>query len=106
MVPLSDHDTFDGLHEAVAAGERAGVEVVRGMELSCARDGHSVHLLAYGADPASPDLAAEMLRVRGGRLGRLDGVLDKLAELGVRDIARRLEGNETLADLLSEVAGI
>lgn len=29
---------------------------------------------------------------------------EKLAELGVRDIARRLEGNETLADLLAEVA--
>jgi predicted metal-dependent phosphoesterase TrpH len=42
-----------------------------------------VHLLAYGADPASPGLAAEMVRVRGGRLGRLSGVLDKLAELGV-----------------------
>ena len=42
-----------------------------GMELSCSREGHSVHLLAYGADPASPVLAAEMGRVRGGRLGRL-----------------------------------
>lgn len=29
---------------------------------------------------------------------------EKLAELGVRDIARRLDGNETLADLLSELA--
>ena len=53
------------------------------MELSCARDGHSVHLLAYGADPASPGLAAEMTRVRGGRMGRLAGVLQRLAELGV-----------------------
>lgn len=31
---------------------------------------------------------------------------EKLAELGVRDIARRLEGNETLADLLDEVAAV
>jgi 3',5'-nucleoside bisphosphate phosphatase len=42
-----------------------------------------VHVLAYGADPASPELAAEMARVRDGRLGRLAGVLRKLAELGV-----------------------
>jgi hypothetical protein len=27
---------------------------------------------------------------------------EKLAELGVRDIARRLEGNETLADLMAD----
>ena len=53
------------------------------MELSCSRHGSSVHVLAYGADPASPRLAAEMARVREGRLGRLAGVLRKLAELGV-----------------------
>jgi 3',5'-nucleoside bisphosphate phosphatase len=83
VVGLTDHDTFDGLDEAVAVGERLGVHVVRGMELSCSRRGSSVHVLAYGADPANPALAAEMARVRDGRLGRLAGVLAKLAELGV-----------------------
>ncbi len=83
VVALTDHDTFDGLDEAAAEGERLGIRVVRGMELSCSRRGNSVHVLAYGADPASPGLAAEMARVRDGRLGRLAGVLAKLAELGV-----------------------
>jgi 3',5'-nucleoside bisphosphate phosphatase len=83
VVGLTDHDTFDGLDEAVAEGERLGVHVVRGMELSCSRRGSSVHVLAYGADPANPGLASEMARVRDGRLGRLTGVLAKLAELGV-----------------------
>lgn len=82
-VALTDHDTFDGLDEAVAEGERTDVQVVRGMELSCSRAGSSVHLLAYGADPASPELSAEMVRVRGGRTGRLGPVLEKLAALGV-----------------------
>jgi 3',5'-nucleoside bisphosphate phosphatase len=83
VVGLTDHDTFDGLDEAVGQGQRLGIQVVRGMELSCSRRGSSVHVLAYGADPASPGLAAEMARVRDGRLGRLAGVLAKLAELGV-----------------------
>jgi 3',5'-nucleoside bisphosphate phosphatase len=83
VVGLTDHDTFDGLDEAVAEGERLGIQVVRGMELSCSRRGSSVHVLAYGADPASPGLAGEMARVRDGRLSRLAGVLAKLAELGV-----------------------
>jgi len=83
VVALTDHDTFDGLPEAMAAGARLGIEVLGGMELSCSRQGHSIHLLAYGVDPDSPGLAAEMVRVRGGRLGRLSGVLSKLAELGV-----------------------
>lgn len=83
VVALTDHDTFDGLDEAAAAGERLGVRLVRGMELSCSRQGNSVHVLAYGVDPASPELSAEMARVRDGRLGRLGGVLAKLAALGV-----------------------
>jgi 3',5'-nucleoside bisphosphate phosphatase len=83
VVALTDHDTFDGLDEAVAEGDRLGIVVVRGMELSCSRHGSSVHVLAYGADSASPGLAAEMIRVRDGRLGRLAGVLAKLAALGV-----------------------
>jgi 3',5'-nucleoside bisphosphate phosphatase len=83
VVALTDHDTFDGLDEAVGEGERLGLGVVRGMELSCSRRGSSVHVLAYGADPTSPRLAAEMARVRDGRLGRLAGVLRKLAALGV-----------------------
>lgn len=83
VVALSDHDTFDGLDEAVAEGGSVGVQVIRGMELSCARDGSSVHLLAYGADPFEPGLAAELVRVRDGRTGRLLPVLDKLAALGV-----------------------
>jgi 3',5'-nucleoside bisphosphate phosphatase len=83
VVSLTDHDTFDGFDEAAAEGERIGLRVLRGMELSCSRRGSSVHVLAYGADPASPELAAEMARVRDGRLGRLAGVLRKLAELDV-----------------------
>jgi len=83
VVALTDHDTFDGLDDAVAAGERLGVRVLRGLELSCVRSGSSVHLLGYGADPESPRLAGELVRVREGRQGRLAGVLEKLAALGV-----------------------
>jgi 3',5'-nucleoside bisphosphate phosphatase len=83
VVALTDHDTLDGLDAAVAEGQRIGVQVLRGMELSCSRRGDSVHLLAYGVDPFNADLVAEMALVRGGRKGRLAGVLTKLAELGV-----------------------
>ena len=83
VVALTDHDTFDGLNAAVAEGQRIGVQVLRGMELSCSRGGDSVHLLAYGADPLNAALRAELALVRGGRKGRLTGVLMKLAELGV-----------------------
>ncbi|MDN5770355.1 MAG: PHP domain-containing protein [Microlunatus sp.] len=83
VVALTDHDTVDGLPEALAAGERVGIEVVDGLELSCSRGGQSVHLLAYGADATDGPLATEMAVVRDGRTGRLLPVLAKLATLGV-----------------------
>lgn len=82
-IALTDHDTFDGLDEAVAEGERIGIRVVRGMELSCQNAGMSIHLLMYGGDPDSAALNAEMIKVRQGRSNRLLPVLAKLAELGV-----------------------
>lgn len=44
----------------------------------------------------------DILRI--GEVGRPFATAEKLAELGVRDIARRLAGNETLADLLTPLA--
>ncbi len=83
VVALTDHDTYDGLDDAVAAGKEHGIEVVRGVELSTRFGGQSVHLLGYGPDEAHPGLNAEMELIRGGRSMRLSPVLERLAALGV-----------------------
>ena len=83
VIGLVDHDTFDGITEATEAGHRAGVSVLPGVEISCERDGRSVHLLGYGCDMRDPALLAELARCRAGRTGRVQAMLDKLAELGV-----------------------
>ena len=82
VVALTDHDTFDGLDEAQAAGTELGLQVLRGIELSCTERGASVHLLGYGLDEADPTLAQELIHVRQGRSGRVQRVLELLAELG------------------------
>lgn len=82
VIALCDHDSFDGLPEALAAGERLGVRVVRGIEISAELAGGSVHLVGYGCDPGDRDLADELARIRRGRTGRIPAMLAKLAELG------------------------
>lgn len=100
VIALTDHDTHDGLPEAFAAGEEHGVRVVPGMELSCARRGQSVHLLAYGADPEDAALVAEIERVQQGRSGRLGPVLAKLADLGApvseEEVLRQVGGSPSV----------
>jgi len=83
VVALTDHDTFDGLDAARAAASAVGIGFLGGFEFSAEVDGHSVHLLGYGCDPAEPDLAAELVRVREGRTGRLPAMLTRLAGLGM-----------------------
>ena len=55
-IAVCDHDTADGVKEAVSEGERLGVEVVPGIELSVDYRGYGVHILGYFIDPDSQAL--------------------------------------------------
>ena len=48
-ISVTDHDTLAGVTRARVLGERFGVKVVPGVELSCFdnKRGRKVHLLAY-----------------------------------------------------------
>ena len=83
-IALTDHDTSAGIAEATEALEALppGLTLVPGMELSCRRDGHSVHLLAYLFDPQHAELAAELDRITQARVERARAMVDRLAELG------------------------
>lgn len=83
VVALTDHDTFDGLPEALAVADSLGVRVVPGIELSTEVAGQSVHLLGYGCRADDPELLAELALIRRGRQGRIPAMLALLAELGM-----------------------
>lgn len=82
-VALTDHDTTDGWAEAVEAGVRHGVRVLRGIEISCELRGVSVHLLGYGCRADDRELGAELERNRLGRSRRIPTMLSRLAEYGM-----------------------
>jgi predicted metal-dependent phosphoesterase TrpH len=71
VLALTDHDTTAGWAEAQAAARRHGIGLLPGIELSCAMDRVSVHMLAYLPDPADPELLTMMSRVRDDRITRL-----------------------------------
>lgn len=54
-IAITDHDTVLGYDEAGRAGERLGLEVVPGIEISTKYD-RAVHILGYYIDPKSPAL--------------------------------------------------
>lgn len=112
FISLTDHDTVAGLEEARTAATTAGIEFVKGVEIS-ARQEVEVHLLAYGFDETGGPLGgllAEQLVARRRRgetfvrvlieAGALPGsaALDKAGESGARTSIARPH----IADLLVE----
>ena len=79
VVALTDHDTTAGWDEASAAAVREGIGLVRGIEISCASNGISVHLLSYLHDPADAALLAELERSRSSRHTRAERIVRKLS---------------------------
>ncbi|MCL7978244.1 MAG: PHP domain-containing protein [marine benthic group bacterium] len=80
---LTDHDTVAGVEEARAEAERLGLAFLVGAELSANEPGRSVHVLAYGFDPANPELTSFFERFRRDRLRRAEEIVDRLNENGV-----------------------
>ncbi len=83
LLALSDHDTVDGVDEALAAGAVHGVRVVPATEIS-AVDGEyeDLHVLGYGIDHRSSLLGERLLDARADRERRADAMAERLRELG------------------------
>lgn len=82
VLALTDHDTVGGIEEA-SRHLPPGFTLVPGMELSCAHQGSSVHLVCYLFDPDSSALAEELRRVRSDRASRAEEMVRRLQEHGV-----------------------
>jgi hypothetical protein len=78
-----------------------------GLDLDDApQGGYTTKFSALGTLETGTSLRDLLEILQIGEPNRPFATAEKLAELGVREIATRLEGNETLADLLEEVAAV
>ena len=83
LLALSDHDTIDGVQEALDAGAEHGVAVVRCTEISAVEGPHEdLHVLGYGIDHTDATLAERLLDAREDRVRRAEAMGDRLRELG------------------------
>ncbi|MBO7405290.1 MAG: PHP domain-containing protein, partial [Clostridia bacterium] len=78
-VAVSDHDTADGVREALAAGRDCGIEVIPAIELSAVSDTET-HILGYFIDPASKVLADAVDYIQEVRTRRITETCDMLRE--------------------------
>jgi predicted metal-dependent phosphoesterase TrpH len=84
FIALADHDTIDGIAEALAAAKSfPGLKVIPGVEISTDIPQGEAHVLGYFIDYASRELGGELDRFRNSRLGRAQGMVAKLDKLGI-----------------------
>lgn len=93
-IAVTDHDNDSGCDEAVAAGRDRGVEVIRGVEISCdVEDLHergynptsrpTMHLLGYFIPEAENELSSSLAELQWARANRNKIIVDRLNELGI-----------------------
>ena len=79
---LTDHETIAGVAEAQAEGERLGLRVVAGAELSALDDGREIHILGLHVRP-SPAFAAQLVEFQAMRVRRSERIVAALTALGI-----------------------
>ncbi|HEX2051776.1 MAG TPA: PHP domain-containing protein [Actinomycetota bacterium] len=101
-IAVTDHDNDAGCAEAVAAGESVGVEVVRGVEISCdvedlAARGYSprarptMHLLGYFIPAGDNELSTALAELQYHRANRNRVIVERLNELGIATTFEEVE---------------
>jgi predicted metal-dependent phosphoesterase TrpH len=83
LLALSDHDSVEGVPEALDAAAGAGIELVPAVELSAVeQDYEDYHVLGYRIDHRDPELLERTAEARADRYRRSDRMAERLNGLG------------------------
>lgn len=82
-VALTDHDTIDGVAEAIQTGEQLGIEVIPGIEISAYFPAGTMHILGYFIDYRQPSFNHQLQVLKQAREERNPRIVEKLNRLGM-----------------------
>lgn len=98
-VALTDHDTMNGVTEALEAARRLNIECIPGIELSAVYGDREVHIVGLFLDPKDPILAERLNAFQKIREQRNLRMIEKMQTAGI-DITmeklRALEGDAVI----------
>jgi predicted metal-dependent phosphoesterase TrpH len=85
VIAITDHDTIDGVAQALAAAEACpSIKVIPGVEINTDVPRGEVHILGYFIDYTDRKLAVSLRRLRDSRLKRAQQMIAKLGKLGIK----------------------
>lgn len=80
---LTDHDTVDGIDEAIKASEGTSVTVIPGIELSTEYEGKDIHIVGLFIDKEEPAFRNKIQEFVDSRILRNQKMCQKLTEYGL-----------------------
>lgn len=96
-IAITDHDTTNGIREAMEAGAELGLRVIPGVEITSFFEGIEVHVLGYFIDEKDKSLNQRLSLSIKSRFGRAEKSIELLAGLGVpitKDDVLKFSGKE------------
>ena len=82
-ISITDHDSVNGLDEAIKVGTELDVVVIPGVELSATINKKEIHLLGYFINHHDKQLLEFLSALRGQRVKRAERIVDKLNKMNV-----------------------
>jgi predicted metal-dependent phosphoesterase TrpH len=83
VIGITDHDTLDGLEEAMEAARQLNIEVVAGIELSIDYPHGRFHMLGYLLDIHSKTLTDRLRLLKENRSKRNLRMVEKMQQIGI-----------------------
>lgn len=84
ILSITDHDSVNGVVEAIDFGKKVGVEVIPGVEISTDVEDKEIHLLGYFIDIYNGNLKNYLDFFKSERLFRAKRIIEKLNYLGIK----------------------
>jgi predicted metal-dependent phosphoesterase TrpH len=83
VLAVTDHDSTEGLPEAIDEASRHGIEIVPGLEINTDVPGAEIHVLGYYVDWQAEWFQAFLREQRAERVARVHRIVERLTELGL-----------------------
>ena len=81
-IALTDHDTMQGLAEAIQAGKKLGIHIIPGIEATTTLENIETHILGLGVDPENQTLRETLSSMREAGERSTGRLLERLTEGG------------------------
>lgn len=83
VIAVSDHDSTEGIEEALSAAETRGIEVIPAIEMSADVPNNEIHMLGYFVDTNDQQFQDTLAKFRAGRKDRAREMVERLNDLDI-----------------------